>query len=80
MDIAAFMTWIRETIMKMGGMQTCDLVYEEMNPEGHFLQVLIYVHSRHKYIVCTAHICHFVNKTWGTSDIPPVLPFKCVLR
>ena len=29
---------IRETIMKMGGMQTCDLVYEEMNPEGHFFR------------------------------------------
>ena len=38
MDIAAFMTWIRETIMKMGGMQTCDLVYEETNPEGHYFQ------------------------------------------
>ena len=38
MDIASFMTWIRETIMKMGGMQTCDLVYEETNPEGHFFQ------------------------------------------
>ena len=45
MEIAAFMTWIRETIMKMGGMQTCDLVYEETNPEGHFLQMLRYVHS-----------------------------------
>ena len=39
MDIAAFMTWIRETIMKMGGMQTCDLVYEETNPEGQSYQI-----------------------------------------
>ena len=31
-------------------MQTCDLMYEEMNPEGNFFHVF---HSRHKYRVCT---------------------------
>ena len=49
MDIAAFMTWIRETIMKMGGMQTCDLVYEETNPEGHFFQDMFTVGTNMGY-------------------------------
>ena len=34
-EIAAYMTWINQTIMKMGGMQACDLVFEETSPEGH---------------------------------------------
>ena len=69
MDIAAFMTWIRETIMKMGGMQTCDFVFEEMNPEGHFIHVLRCVHSMHKYGVCTARTVHstyllILSRSW----------------
>ena len=35
-EIAAHMTWINQTIMKMGGMQACDLMFEETSPEGDF--------------------------------------------
>ena len=35
-DVAAYMTWISRTIKKMGGMLACDLVIEEINPEGDY--------------------------------------------
>ena len=79
MDIAAFLTWIRETIMKMGGMQTCDLVYEETNPEGQFLQMLRYVHSRHKYRACMAHICNFLKtELRGLRSFPLCPQIVCI--
>ena len=38
-DVAAYMTWIRTTIKKMGGMLACDLEIEETNPEGGYFLV-----------------------------------------
>ena len=29
--------------MKMGGMQACDLVYEETNPEGQFFPLIFVI-------------------------------------
>ena len=38
-EVASYMTWINSTIMKMGGMQACGLVFEETSPEGDILSV-----------------------------------------
>ena len=35
-EISAFMTWINQTVMKMGGMQACDLIFEETSPAGRY--------------------------------------------
>ena len=72
MDIAAFMTWIRETIMKMGGMQTCDLVYEETNPEGHFFQDIFTVGTNIGY---TSQLLLLGKVEYGGGPI-----FKVVLE
>ena len=42
------MTWINQTIMKMGGMQACDLVFEETSPEGHILENILRVQMMRK--------------------------------
>ena len=38
-EVASYMTWINNTIMKMGGMQACGLVFEETSPEGDILSI-----------------------------------------
>ena len=38
-EVASYMTWINSTIMKMGGMQACGLVFEETSPEGDILSL-----------------------------------------
>ena len=69
--------------MKMGGMQTCDLVYEETNPEGHYFQDIFTVGTNigHawpifvlRYIVCMNNcitIIPFVRSlsSMGASDV-----------
>ena len=72
MDIAAFMTRIRETIMNMGGMQTCDLVYEETNPEGHFFQDIFTVGTNIGY---TSQLLLLGKVEYGGGPI-----FKVVLE
>ena len=47
-EMAAHMTWINQTIMKMGGMQACDLVFEETSPGGHFLESILRVQMMRK--------------------------------
>ena len=60
-------------------MQTCDLVYEETNPEGHSLQMLRYVHSRHKYRACMAHICNFLKtELRGLRSFPLCPQIVCI--
>ena len=33
-EVAAYMGWINETIMKMGGMQACDIKLDVTEPKG----------------------------------------------
>ena len=33
-EIAAVMSWLNRTILKMGGMQGCELVFENTSPAG----------------------------------------------
>ena len=35
-DVAFFMQWITENILRMGGMQACDLTLEKTPTEGMF--------------------------------------------
>ena len=35
-EVAAFMGWINQTVLSMGGMQACGLTLETTQPEGWF--------------------------------------------
>ena len=41
-EVASYMTWINSTIMKMGGMQACGLVFEETSPEGNISSTKVF--------------------------------------
>ena len=41
-DVAAFMKWVSGTILKMGGMQACDLALEETHSKGELFKIFTF--------------------------------------
>ena len=42
-EIAAVMSWLNRTILKMGGMQGCELVFENTSPAGQLRDQIVEV-------------------------------------
>ena len=41
-DVAAFVKWLNGTILKMGGMQACDLALEETHSKGELFKIFTF--------------------------------------
>ena len=54
-DVAAFMKWVSGTILKMGGMQACDLALEETHSKGELFKIFTF-HTIGMILIMTLNI------------------------
>ena len=64
-DVAAFVKWLNGTILKMGGMQACDLALEETHSKGELFKIFTF-HT----------IGMFLIMTLNTQNLPLALALR----